>query len=278
MLEVLKTGRKRIGHRTWVGDKEVVSNIVPIRKDNVVIGAISVFKDISDVIKLSKELEEARYRIEHLNERLKASGSDVPFVVGSNSVMKGAVDLAAKAAKTSSTILIEGESGTGKEIIARFIHQTSTRRDKPFMAVNCAAIPANLLESELFGYEEGAFTGALKGGRPGLFELASNGTLFLDEIGEMEHVLQAKLLRVLQDTTIRRIGGGKDIPVNVRIISASNQDLLSLVKQHKLREDLYYRLDMGLTKMCIKIIQKTIIRRNNLMMCINYIQTHSISV
>ena len=141
-----------------------------------------------------------------------------------------------------STVLITGESGTGKELFAHAIHYHSNRADKPFVKVNCAAIPETLLESELFGYVEGAFTGARKGGKMGKFELANKGTIFLDEIGDMPLSMQAKLLRVLQEKEIERLGDDKTIPVNIRIVSATNRDLMSLVSEGKFREDLYYRL------------------------------------
>ena len=146
------------------------------------------------------------------------------------------------AAKSNSTVLITGESGTGKELFARAIHNHSDRTDYPFVAVNCAAIPDNLLESELFGYEEGAFTGAKKGGKLGKFELAHKGTIFLDEIGDMSLHLQGKLLRVLQERELDKIGGKSNIFIDVRVIAATNKNLEDLVKNGKFREDLYYRL------------------------------------
>ena len=147
-------------------------------------------------------------------------------------------------AETDATVLIQGETGTGKELIAQSIHNHSGRRNQPFVAVNCSALPESLLESELFGYEDGAFTGAKKGGKRGLFELAHRGTLFLDEIGELSPNLQARLLRALQEREIMRIGGDSIIPVDVRIIAATNKDLRGLVEEGSFREDLYYRLNM----------------------------------
>lgn len=149
-----------------------------------------------------------------------------------------------KIANTTSTVLITGETGTGKELFARAIHYCSNRCNSPFIAINCAGIPETLLESELFGYEEGAFTGAKKGGKPGRFELANGGTIFLDEIGDMPLHLQAKLLRVLQERSIERIGSTHSIPIDVRIIAATNQNIEEMVKQNKFREDLYYRLNV----------------------------------
>ncbi|KQL49587.1 Fis family transcriptional regulator [Brevibacillus choshinensis] len=149
---------------------------------------------------------------------------------------------ARKIAKSDSTVLIRGESGTGKEVLAQSIHHASTRSTGPFVAINCAAIPEALLESELFGYEDGAFTGAKKGGKPGRFELALHGTLFLDEIGDMPSYLQAKLLRVLQERRIERIGGSESIPVDARLIAATHKDLEAMIVSGQFREDLFYRL------------------------------------
>ncbi len=148
-----------------------------------------------------------------------------------------------KIAKSNSTVMIRGESGTGKELIARSMHKNSLRANETFQAVNCAAINENLLESELFGHEKGSFTGAV-GEKKGLFEIANNGTLFLDEIGELDIALQAKLLRALQEREIRRVGGVKDIPVDVRVLAATNRDLLKMTEEKRFREDLYYRLNV----------------------------------
>lgn len=150
--------------------------------------------------------------------------------------------LGIQAAKTDFPVLITGETGTGKEVFAKAIHLESERRDGPFIAINCGAIPDNLLESELFGYEEGAFTGAKRGGKPGKFQLANGGTLFLDEIGDMPFPLQVKLLRVLQDAQVERVGGESPIHVDVRIVAATRQDLQTMMKAGTFREDLYYRL------------------------------------
>ncbi|MGB9813867.1 MAG: sigma 54-interacting transcriptional regulator [Thermovenabulum sp.] len=165
-------------------------------------------------------------------------------ILGESEKIKRVKEIAKIAAKGTSTVLIRGESGTGKELFARSIHMASPRKDKPFVAVNCAAIPDSLLESELFGYEEGAFTGAKKGGKQGLFKYADKGTLFLDEIGELSTHLQVKLLRVLQEGKIRRIGENEEIPVDVRIIAATNRNLEEMVRIGKFREDLYYRLNV----------------------------------
>lgn len=168
----------------------------------------------------------------------------VDDIIGESESIKRVKKNALKAAESSSTILITGESGTGKEMFARAIHFHSSRGDRPFITINCAAIPEELLESELFGYEEGAFTGAKKGGKLGMFERANKGTIFLDEIGDMSIHLQAKLLRVLQEKEIQKVGGKSGIKVDVRIISATNKNLPELVENGMFREDLYYRLNV----------------------------------
>ena len=165
-------------------------------------------------------------------------------ILGKSESMRRLKGIARKVAKTMPNILLTGETGTGKEMFARAIHNISDRSDNPFIAVNCAAIPMELLESELFGYDTGAFTGAKKGGKIGKFELANNGTIFLDEIGDMPFHLQAKLLRVLQERKIERIGGNRQISLNIRIISATNRDLEKMVEKGEFREDLYYRLNI----------------------------------
>lgn len=165
-------------------------------------------------------------------------------IIGNHPAMENLKNKIQKIAKSPSAVLITGETGTGKELFARAIHYSSPRQHKPFMPINCAAIPESLLESELFGYEEGAFSGAKKKGKSGLFELANGGTLFLDEIGDMPLHLQAKLLRVLQDHQIRRIGGSKFIHLDVRIVAATNQNIEKLIAEEKFRSDLYYRLNI----------------------------------
>lgn len=243
LLQVLESGQEVVGVRTRVRDREVVSNIVPIRHDGHMIGVVSVFRDITEVLALSRQLAEARNTIDLLRASLgTAPQFEQGVVVGKSPLAQRLFITALKAAAVDSPVLIEGESGTGKEVVARLIHSRSPLRDKPFLAVNCAAIPANLLESELFGYEEGAFTGARKGGRAGLFEMADGGTLFLDEIGDLELGLQAKLLRALESGEVRRVGSSHTRKVQVRIISATNRNLQRLVAEKQFREDLYYRL------------------------------------
>ncbi|MEC3794299.1 sigma 54-interacting transcriptional regulator, partial [Clostridioides difficile] len=165
-------------------------------------------------------------------------------IIGESVAIRNSKKEALIASKSTSTVLITGESGTGKELFARAIHNHSNRVDNPFIAVNCAAIPDNLLESELFGYEEGAFTGAKKGGKLGMFEVAHKGSIFLDEIGDMSLHLQSKLLRVLQEKELNKIGSKSNVSIDVRIIAATNKDLEKMVQNGTFREDLYYRLNV----------------------------------
>ena len=189
------------------------------------------------VRRIEGELQLAREVEYHRREERKRFGE----LVGQSAAMRRVFDLISRVAPSDATVLILGETGTGKELVARAIHQRSPRAKKPFVAINCAAITETLLESELFGYERGAFTGADRR-KPGMFELASGGTLFLDEIAEMPPTLQAKLLRVLQEKVVYHLGGTTPIPVDVRIIAATNKDLKQLVRERKFREDLYFRL------------------------------------
>jgi two-component system, NtrC family, response regulator AtoC len=179
--------------------------------------------------------------LERQNVHSGPAEGDRPPLVGQSLAMRQIDDIVAKVADSPSTVLITGESGTGKELIARELHQRSSRHDKPLIKVNCAAIPKDLVESELFGYEKGAFTGAV-GSKPGRFELADGGTLFLDEIGEIPVEMQVKLLRALQESEFERVGGIKTIRVDVRLIAATNRDLKALIADGRFREDLYYRL------------------------------------
>ncbi len=181
--------------------------------------------------------ENTRFR-----QELSSKGQWSPLV-GSSTAMLEVYKLVARVAESKSTVLLQGESGTGKELIARAIHANGHRRDKPFIPVNCGALPDTLLESEMFGYEKGAFTGAV-GTKAGLFEASNGGTLFLDEIGELGPALQVKLLRVMQDQEVRRVGGTASVKVDVRIIAATNRDLEQLAKEGKFRDDLFYRLNV----------------------------------
>ncbi|NIT14080.1 MAG: response regulator, partial [Candidatus Dadabacteria bacterium] len=200
----------------------------------------------TDELILRMKMSEERNKLRKENVALKKElRKEYGFedIVCKDEKMKQILKLAAKVSDYKTTVLITGESGTGKELIARSIHANSLRKDKPFVALNCAAIPENLLESELFGYEAGAFSGADKS-KPGLFEEADDGTLFLDEIGEFPLALQPKLLRALQDEEIRRLGGTKTTNIDVRILVATSRDLAQQVEENKFRADLYYRLNV----------------------------------
>ncbi|MGB9977534.1 MAG: sigma 54-interacting transcriptional regulator [Thermovenabulum sp.] len=221
-----------------INDKYIVINCSEIKENHKSIGTVYTLKDVTEIQRLEEELRRklrsheyfARYTFDN--------------IAGVSDIIKETKELAKKIAKSSSPILIQGESGTGKELFAQAIHNASPRRRGPFVAVNFAALPESLLESELFGYEEGAFTGAKKGGMPGLFEQAHGGTIFLDEIGDAPLSFQVRLLRVLQEKQIRRIGSSKVIPIDVRVISATNKDLKKLIENGEFREDLYYRLNV----------------------------------
>ncbi|MFZ5825560.1 MAG: sigma-54 interaction domain-containing protein [Bacillota bacterium] len=242
LLEALASGRELVGVRTRVAGREVISNIVPLYSEGRLMGAVSVFRDLTEVLALNAQLQEARNTIAMLKEYLSTGSPLEGVVVGRSPAAQRAFALALKAGQIRSPVLVEGESGTGKEVIARLIHSRGDRAHKPFLAVNCAAVPGTLLESELFGYDEGAFTGARRGGRAGLLEMADGGTLFLDEIGDMDLAMQAKLLRALQDGEFRRLGSAQTRRSDVRIISATHQPLAEMVAAHRFREDLFYRL------------------------------------
>ncbi len=238
-LEVLRTGKPVTGHRLRVGpaQKEVVIDAAPIIVDGAVKGSVAVLKDVTELFRLHDELADAQRTIRKLEARYTFDD-----VVGEDPAFTEIRDRARTAAMTPATILLRGESGTGKELFAHAIHNASARRNGKFIRVNCAALTESLLESELFGYVEGAFTGARKGGRRGLFEEAHGGTIFLDEVGVMNLNTQAKLLRVLQEREVRRVGGTDPIPIDVRVVAATNLDLANAMRDGLFREDLYYRL------------------------------------
>ncbi|MBA2869996.1 PAS domain S-box-containing protein [Anoxybacillus calidus] len=239
-MKVLKTRRPVRGVRMKVGPKnrDVIVNVAPIIVDGILKGSVGIIHDVSEIQRLTNELNRARQIIRTLEA--KYSFADI---VGTSEEMMVAIEQAKLAAKTPVTILLRGESGTGKELFAHAIHNASDRKYNKFIRVNCAAISESLLESELFGYEEGAFSGAKRGGKRGLFEEANNGSIFLDEIGELSANTQAKLLRVLQEGEIVRVGGTKPIPINVRVIAATNVNLEKAIADGTFREDLYYRLN-----------------------------------
>ena len=238
-LKVLRTSKPVHGVRMRVGPnrKEVIVNVAPVIVEGILKGSVAVIHDVSEIEYLNRELNRVRQRVRHLESKYTFED-----IVGKSRGMIIAKEQARKAAQTSATILLQGESGTGKELFAHAIHHVSKRKNQQFIRVNCSALVDTLLESELFGYEGGSFTGAKKTGKKGLFEEADKGTIFLDEIGVMSLNLQAKLLRVLQEKEIVRVGGRSPINVDVRIISATNIDLKNAVKEGRFRDDLYYRL------------------------------------
>lgn len=237
LFDVLKEGKGFKARELWLnfqGKKlHFWTTAKPIKSEkNGKAGIVATFRDFREAQKLA-------YQIVTTQEMM-----DFNDIIGISKAIREVKDKASKIARSNSTVLIVGESGTGKEIFARAIHTASTHSHKPFVPINCGAIPEHLLESELFGYEEGAFTGARRGGKPGKFELANGGTIFLDEIGNMSLYLQAKLLRVLQERQIERVGSTQVIPVDIRVIAATNSDLQDMVRRGRFREDLYYRLSV----------------------------------
>ncbi|CAA7601050.1 RNA polymerase sigma factor 54 interaction domain protein [Acididesulfobacillus acetoxydans] len=210
----------------------LLSSAFPVLVKGKLVGAVESFRPVADLQRVASRISEGEVRM---------GFSDI---LGESIQLKQLKEKAHKVAVGESTVLIEGESGTGKELFAQAIHTASSRAGRAFVAINCCAIPDNLLESELFGYEEGAFTGAKHGGKPGKFELANGGSIFLDEIGEMPLYLQGKLLRVLQERKLERVGGVRSIDLDVRVIAATNKDLSEMVAEGEFREDLYYRLQV----------------------------------
>ncbi len=239
-MRVLQTRRPVRGARMSVGPskKEVIVNVAPVIVDGKLKGSVGVLHDVSEIQSLTSELKKARQIIRNLEAKYTFDD-----IVGDSSEMKLALEQAKVGAKTPATVLLRGESGTGKELFAHAIHNESDRRHNKFIRVNCAAIAESILESELFGYEEGAFSGAKRGGKRGLFEEANHGSIFLDEIGELSQHMQAKLLRVLQENEIVRVGGTNPTSIDVRVIAATNVNMEKAIMSRHFREDLYYRLN-----------------------------------
>ncbi len=231
-------GKQELGRLIKVNNTQIILNKVPIIVDSEQTGTVFTLQEVSRIQKLEHKVRKelyakglvARYRFDD--------------IIGHGSVIRETINKAKKFGRTPATVLIEGETGSGKELFAQSIHNISPRRDGPFVAINCAALPENLLESELFGYEEGAFTGAKKGGKPGLFELAHGGTIFLDEISQISPGLQSRLLRVLQEREVLRIGGEYILNVDTRVIAATNSNLYDLVQKGRFREDLFFRINV----------------------------------
>ncbi|MGM0778042.1 MAG: sigma 54-interacting transcriptional regulator [Bacillota bacterium] len=246
--ETVKTGIAERGVLQNIQGHDMVVHRIPLWKEGRIAGAIGmlIFEGVTEVYKIYEKLQENQDAKPDLFTKKKENDSRVTLdqIIGTSEGITEVKRLARKAARTAATVLITGESGTGKEMFAKSIHHLSPFSTGPFISVNCGAIPEPLFESELFGYEEGAFTGAKKGGKPGKFELADNGTIFLDEIGEMPLVMQTKLLRVLQEKEAERVGGVKKYQINVRVIAATNRNLMQMVETGEFREDLYYRLNI----------------------------------
>ncbi|WP_227762203.1 sigma-54-dependent Fis family transcriptional regulator [Zhaonella formicivorans] len=236
--EILKSGEAEVGEIQDIGSTRIATSRIPIMVKNEVVGAIATFQDITELQHYEQIIRSK------LHKKGLVARTKLEQIITASPLMQDTLAKARKFAAVESTVLITGESGTGKELIAQGIHNASQRKNGPFVAVNCAAMPENLLESELFGYEEGAFTGARKGGKQGLFELAHKGTLFLDEIGEMPLALQSRLLRVLQEKEVMRLGADYLIPVDVRVVAATNRDLYESVAEGNFRQDLFYRLNI----------------------------------
>lgn len=242
-----KQPRSRLPVEVKTRGKRILVNITPIFNGNEVIGAVSVFEDITELSLSHQELERAQRLSRSIfkaaaNNRHGAP-SEFSHIIGESTAFLRCLRLAELVAPTDATVLVEGESGAGKEVIVDGILRLSGSRHRPFVNINCSAIPESLLESELFGYTAGSFTGAVKGGKSGKFEQADGGTIFLDEIGEMPLFMQAKLLRVLQSGEIQKIGSDTMQKVDVRVIAATNRNLKQLVQEGKFREDLYFRLN-----------------------------------
>ncbi len=247
MHVVAQTGVAEMGEAQTIKGRELIVNRIPINVGGRVLGAYGrvVFKSVDQLWELAaklKLLESKVYYYERELNKLRGARYSFSSIIGSGPAITAAKAEAFRAALTDSTVLLLGETGTGKELFAHAVHSAGHRRNGPFIKVNCAAVPSELLESELFGYEEGAFTGARKGGKPGKFELATGGTLFLDEIGDMPLAMQAKLLRAIQEREVERVGGTVTRRIDIRIIAATAQPLEDLVEQGKFRADLYYRI------------------------------------
>lgn len=246
-MRVLEKGQKIMGEISQKKNgKSVVANIVPIIVNQQITGGISVVKNLSEIEELIDRISHLSAKTEYLEEELHRRKKLNPAfnrIVGVSNKLYDAMKLAAKTADNNFNVLIRGESGTGKELIAEAIHYSSERATQPFIRVNCAAIPENLLESEMFGHVKGAYTGAIKT-KIGKFELADKGTIFLDEIGELDKSMQAKMLRVIQKKEFQRVGDDRTITVDARIIAATNRNLEELVENGEFREDLYYRLNV----------------------------------
>ncbi|WHY78247.1 sigma 54-interacting transcriptional regulator [Neobacillus sp. WH10] len=246
---VAQTGKKELAAIHPINGSEMIANRYPLIVDGEMVGALGtvMFRSPEEwrmyKSKIQNLVEELKYYKTKVEKELK-SKYHFHDLIGDSTTFVAVKKLAERISASNSSVLLIGESGTGKELFAHAIHNSSLRQSLPFVAINCASIPEHLLESELFGYDDGAFTGAKKGGKKGQFEIANNGSLFLDEIGDMPLSMQSKLLRVLQEKEVQRVGGQKSIPVDVRIIAATHRDLEKMVEEGRFRQDLYYRLNV----------------------------------
>ncbi|GAB4116652.1 MAG: sigma-54-dependent Fis family transcriptional regulator [Candidatus Caldatribacteriota bacterium] len=236
--KIIKIGEKIEGKIWTIENIKIVANIIPIKINKEIVRIVITFQKVSQIQKTEQKIRETLY--------LKGNIAENTFndIIGQSKIIRKLKEEAKNYAQVDSPVLIYGETGTGKELFAQAIHNYSLRKNKPFVAFNCAALPESLLESELFGYVRGAFTGAKKEGKIGLFEQAHEGTIFLDEIGEISANIQTRLLRVLQENKVRRLGDDKVIPIEVRIITSTNKRLLRLVRKNNFRDDLYYRINV----------------------------------
>lgn len=236
--DIYNNGELLLNKLVMINNKQFLMNRLPIIIDQEMFSTVITFHEVTELQELEKKVRTQLYK--------KGMTAKYTFddICGISNSIKDTINQAKMIGKTNTTVLINGETGSGKELFSQSIHNFSSRRNGPFVAINCAAIPESLLESELFGYEEGAFTGAKKGGKPGLFELAHTGTIFLDEVSEIPLSLQGRLLRVLQEREVLRIGGDYILNVDIRVIAATNADLFQMVKEGKFRQDLYFRLNI----------------------------------
>ncbi|MBS8265288.1 PAS domain-containing protein [Mesobacillus boroniphilus] len=244
---VAQSGKEELADLQFIKGNYMIANRVPIIKNGEIIAAFGTvfFRDTQEWMKMDSHVKSLLTRMQPYIQKIDSGVKyTLDDILGESQQIISLKEKVKMVSNSDISILIRGESGTGKELFAHSIHQLSSRNQKPFIKVNCGAIPENLLESELFGYEEGAFTGAKKGGKKGKFQLANGGTLFLDEIGDMPLSMQVKLLRALQDGEIEPIGSTKSISVDVRIIAATNRPLENMIEEKRFREDLFYRINV----------------------------------
>ncbi|WP_449537319.1 sigma-54 interaction domain-containing protein [Ferdinandcohnia sp. Marseille-Q9671] len=246
---VVQTGKEEIGSPHYIKGNYMIANRIPILSDDKIVGAVGtvIFKDPKELNKMNSQIKSLMSQLQTYIEDWQENNGAKYSLNDIKTQSRQVLELKEKVKSIASgdiSVLIRGESGTGKELFAHSIHQLSGRSHNPFIKINCGAIPEHLLESELFGYEEGAFTGAKKGGKKGKFVLAHGGTIFLDEVGDMPLPMQIKLLRVLQEKEVEPVGGLEPIPVDVRVIAATNRPLEQMIEEKRFREDLFYRINV----------------------------------